>query len=120
MVTFVAAEIWVGTRSTASAVGLESSPSRAWWNASLPHWVHGITRRSAEKILRLFEKTFADRVDVYVAKVREFLQFAFLIRVQMRGHFHDNTDEQVSMAVTLKIAHALAFDPKDRGVLRSG
>lgn len=74
----------------------------------------------AEKVFGFFEEALADGIDVFVARVGEFLELGFLRRAEFGGDLHSNTDVEVSPAVPLDVFYALALQAKDIAGLGAG
>jgi hypothetical protein len=72
----------------------------------------GARRLLFEEALSFFEETFADRIDLGIAKFREFLQFGALRRVEMSGDFDRDAHMEIAPTVTLRVLDSLALDPE--------
>ena len=74
---------------------------------------------SLEETLRLLEKALADRMDLFVTKLGEFLKFGPLCGVEVGWNFHGYADVQIAPSVALRVLDALAFHAKHLAGLRA-
>jgi hypothetical protein len=73
-----------------------------------------------EKVLCFFKETLVHRTIVFSTQGRKLLEFAPLFGVQLRWHFHDNSDAQVSANLGVHILHSMAAKAQFRSALRPG
>jgi hypothetical protein len=82
--------------------------------------VTAVRTSSAEKVSSLGEEPATDGVDVFVAKVSEFLELGFLGGVQVGWDFDGNAHVEIAMPISLDVLHAFAFKPENGSVLGAG
>src|SRR5215469_6355043 len=80
----------------------------------------GLAGKLTEEILCFFKETLVHRTIVFSTRSRKLLEFAPLFGVQLRRHFHDNSDAQVSANFGVHVLHPVAAKAQFRPALRSG
>ena len=68
----------------------------------------------SEKALRFLKKTFALGIHIGVAQRSDFFELAPLLRVELGGHFHADSNMQISGPVALHIANPFGFQSERR------